>query len=255
MSERRSTSSPKRRRSNSSGPIASSPTADARSGEVELTERGRLTRDKVLASARTVFERDGYLDTRVADIADEAGVAHGTFYTYFRSKEEVFHELARELLGTMLDGSTASAPPEEVLVLDQVRRANRSYLQGYRASAKLMGIVEQVATFDEAIRRIRQDRSDAFTHRSVAGIKTLQDAGLASPDLDPNYASIALTSMVSRFAYVWLVDGPDVGTHLEFEDAVEALSLLWVQALGVPRDAVAPHRASRTKPPKGSVRG
>ena len=161
----------------------------------------------------------------------------------------MFHQLAEDLLATRLDGGSQHERhqgdrPEES-VLDLVRRANRSYLAGYRGRAKLMGIVEQVAMFDPEIRRIRQERSDAFTTRTISNIRLLQKAGLASPDIDPAYASIALTSMVSRFAYVWLVDGPDLGMALEFDEVVESLSVLWVQALGVARDAVAPPRTAR----------
>ena len=43
--------------------------------------KGQRTRRRLLESARTVFERQGYYDARVVDIATEAGVGHGTFYT------------------------------------------------------------------------------------------------------------------------------------------------------------------------------
>jgi AcrR family transcriptional regulator len=45
------------------------------------TSRGRQTRDQLLDAARVVFERDGFLQARVAGICDEAGVSHGSFYT------------------------------------------------------------------------------------------------------------------------------------------------------------------------------
>ncbi len=235
---------PKRRRANAAAPAVE--LDSSRSTDGELTQRGRLTRERVLASARIVFERDGYLDTRVADIADEAGVAHGTFYTYFKSKEQVFLELATGLLGPMMTSPRQMVRDANALVLDQISAANRSYLGAYRASAKLMGIVEQVAMFDPGIRKIRQDRADAFTHRAISNIRQLQRAGTASPDIDATYAAVALTSMVSRFAYVWLADELDVGTELEFEKAVSSLSLLWIQALGISRDARVPTR-SRAK--------
>src|SRR5688500_10413505 len=44
------------------------------------TERGRRMRARLLAAAREVFERDGFLDARVTDISAAAGVAHGSFY-------------------------------------------------------------------------------------------------------------------------------------------------------------------------------
>ena len=61
------------------------------------SQRGTRTRASLVAAARAVFERDGYLASRVTDIADEARVAHGTFYTYFDSKDEVFAAVLHEL--------------------------------------------------------------------------------------------------------------------------------------------------------------
>ncbi len=45
------------------------------------------------------------MDTRIGDITEEATVAHGTFYTYFESK----HELFREVVGTLVQDFIAEA--------------------------------------------------------------------------------------------------------------------------------------------------
>ena len=65
---------------------------------VPSTSRGRRTRAQLVAGARAAFEKNGYLDTRVVDIAAEADVAYGTFYTYFTSREEIFGEVVDQLL-------------------------------------------------------------------------------------------------------------------------------------------------------------
>ncbi|MGH2927257.1 MAG: TetR family transcriptional regulator, partial [Solirubrobacteraceae bacterium] len=60
------------------------------SPKAPVRARGVRTRAALIDAARRVFERDGYLEARVADIAAAAGVAHGSFYTYFDSKDDVF---------------------------------------------------------------------------------------------------------------------------------------------------------------------
>ena len=60
-----------------------------------VTARGVRTRAALVAAARVVFERDGYLDARLVDITAEARCSSGTFYTYFAGKEEVFAEIGR----------------------------------------------------------------------------------------------------------------------------------------------------------------
>lgn len=47
-------------------------------------------RDSILQAARTVFARQGYADTVVEDIANQAGIGKGTLYLYFRSKEQIY---------------------------------------------------------------------------------------------------------------------------------------------------------------------
>lgn len=50
-------------------------------------------RDQILASAKAVFARKGYQATTIADIARESGLAYGSIYWYFSSKDELFHAL------------------------------------------------------------------------------------------------------------------------------------------------------------------
>jgi AcrR family transcriptional regulator len=59
----------------------------------ELTRRGRRSRLALVEAAKRVFGSDGFLNARVLDIALEAGLSHGSFYTYFESKEEIFREV------------------------------------------------------------------------------------------------------------------------------------------------------------------
>jgi len=50
-------------------------------------------REAILRAAITVFAHNGYFNSKVADIAKEAGVADGTVYLYFKSKEEILHSI------------------------------------------------------------------------------------------------------------------------------------------------------------------
>jgi TetR/AcrR family fatty acid metabolism transcriptional regulator len=50
-------------------------------------------REAILRSAIRVFSQNGYFNSKVADIARDAGIADGTVYLYFRSKEEILHSI------------------------------------------------------------------------------------------------------------------------------------------------------------------
>ena len=203
----------------------------AHTGRAPASARGARTRRALVAAAREVFERDGFLEARITDITAQAGVAAGSFYTYFTSKEAVFaaviEELSEEMLHPGLRGTIADRD-DPVAVIEA---ANAAYLDAYRRNAKLMGLLEQVAQIDEDFRRLRLARARAFVRRNAQAIARLQEQGLADPDLDPALAAHALSSMVSRVAYLTYVQGFRAGSPQALRDTV---TRLWVNALAIP---------------------
>jgi AcrR family transcriptional regulator len=204
-----------------------------------LTARGLRTRAALVAAARAVFERDGYLGAKIADIAVGAQTSHGTFYTYFSDKEEVFAAVVRDLREEIMDtGLTAGVG--EYLDRDPfeaIEATIRAYLDAYRRNARIMAIIEQVSTFNDAMREAMHERVMAFVTRAASSIRRLQERGLADRELEPFSTALALSAMVSKFAYLCFVQGEDVGG----EQAVTTLTRMWAGALGL-RAGTAPER-------------
>jgi AcrR family transcriptional regulator len=190
-----------------------------------LTDRTRETRDRLLRVARQVFEDDGFDGASVSRIVEGAGVSRGTFYLYFESKEDIFRTLAESLLQEVvaLQRPTGDAEPIEV-----VRRSIAAFLVYYRRHARLMAVLEQVATHDERFRTLRREMRRGVAERAVRFIGALQRRGVVPATVDPRYAGTALTGMVDRFAYVWLVLEED----FDEPAVVENLTTLWFQAIG-----------------------
>jgi AcrR family transcriptional regulator len=63
------------------------------SDKIPKTKRGRKTREKLLHAAEAEFGERGFPEASIASITQRAGVALGTFYVYFESKEEIFRAL------------------------------------------------------------------------------------------------------------------------------------------------------------------
>ena len=63
------------------------------SAKTPKTARGRRTRDKLLQAAEIEFGEKGFHAAAISGITYRAGVALGTFYTYYQSKEEIFQDL------------------------------------------------------------------------------------------------------------------------------------------------------------------
>lgn len=192
------------------------------------TRRGQRTRDALIRAARPVFENDGFLNARIADITNEAGVAHGTFYTYFDSKEAVFQEVVNSLVGDMFAATQVRGAVGENPV-ESIRTANRLYLEAYERNARMMKVLEEVSTFNPFFRSMWRDIRRVFVERAARGIRRLQDGGLADSNLDPLTAASALGGMVEHFAHVWL----GLGEQFDKQAAVETLTRLWAQAIGL----------------------
>jgi AcrR family transcriptional regulator len=192
--------------------------------------RGTRTRKALVSGARRVFERDGFIDARIADIALEAGVATGSFYTHFDSKDAAFAAVIAELTDETLH------PRVEVTHRDGdpvagIEAAHRAYLETYQRNARLMGLLEQVSLIDEEFGRLRLDRAHAFARRNAKAICRLQQQGFADPTLDPLLTAHALNAMVSRMANMVFVHGEQI----PFESLLTTLTQLWCGALGIPR--------------------
>lgn len=199
--------------------------------QLPTTVRGARTRAALIAAARKVFERDGYLDAKLSDITRAARCATGSFYTYFANKDEIFAAVLAQAQQDMMHPGMGRVSdnddPHAVL-----EASNRAYLEAYRRNAKLMGLLEQVAQVDADFRTFRTRRADAFIRRNAAGIADLQTRGYADPDVDPLLASWALSGMVSRLAYSALVlDEMDA----DFEALVSTVTRLWANALQFPQ--------------------
>src|SRR5437016_7301312 len=72
-----------------------------------LPDRALITdkREAILRAAIRVFANNGYFNSKVADIARAAGVADGTVYLYFKSKEEILHSVFdRSMEDAIADG-------------------------------------------------------------------------------------------------------------------------------------------------------
>lgn len=214
-----------------SSPTPPTSKTEERTDPSPRSAKGQRTRARLVEAAKEVFEERGLNGARVTDITESAGVSYGVFYHYFNSKEELFCEVAEaqedSLLSALQGASMRGLGTEE-----RIRWANQTYLDLYRAESKLMGVIETVSRVDEAVRRARFRREDEFARRIQSSIEALQARGLADPELDAWYAANALGYMVARFAEDWLVHGREY----EFDKAVDQLTRLWVNAVGIERD-------------------
>jgi AcrR family transcriptional regulator len=181
----------------------------------------------VLEAATRVFTDQGYAATRMGDIAAAAGVAHGTVYTYFDTKESVLGSVVEETVVDLLASLRAStaADPRE-----RIADANARYLAAYRQHARLLRVVEEAAYSDEQFRDVLVRLRQTHVRRVAAAVRRLQEEGLADPQPDADTSAAALCAMVEGFARHWLGNGEEHDAAV----ATATLTTLWARALGLP---------------------
>jgi AcrR family transcriptional regulator len=197
-----------------------------------LTDRGRRTREKLLAAARRLFEERGYAATRMSDISPEAGVSHGTVYTWFADKEAVLRALVDEIVG---QAYAALAVGDEISdPLQRMAEANRRYLEAYRRDGRMLEVVEEVATTDPRYREVLTGIRRDHIARVTREIERLQRSGIAAADVDPAIAASALCAMVEGFGRHWYGRGEQESSSYDDATAVATLSTIWARGLGLP---------------------
>ncbi|MGY1806185.1 TetR/AcrR family transcriptional regulator [Blastococcus sp. SYSU D00669] len=199
--------------------------------------RGALRKRELLEAARRVFEERGFIETRVSDIVKEARVSHGTFYTYFDTKEAVFEAVSHDAIDAMLASMAISIPSGDFH--DRVRGSMRRFIRAYRPHATIIGLIEQVGTFSPEMRELRLDVRNSFVQRTRRGIARMKAQGLADADLDEEYTAELLGAMIEHTCYLWF----SLGKEFEEERLVDALTSIWERAL-TPR-----HQLTGDRPP------
>lgn len=195
---------------------------------VPISAKGRRTRRRLLDAAHTVFERDGFLDARIADIATEAGVSHGTFYTYFDSKTEIFRTVITEVMTLVYDTRMSAGDSEGLTPRQRIERGNRQWVKVVHEHCAMLRLHEQVGTFDDEILALRLRVRRQSSERIRKSIDLWQEQGFVRSDLDAACMADALVSMVSNFTYFWLMLGQG---GYDDETAIHTLTEMYVSAL------------------------
>jgi TetR/AcrR family fatty acid metabolism transcriptional regulator len=147
-------------------------------------------RQQLLDAATWVFARTGFRNASITDIIERAGVARGTFYLYFKSKDDIFrlivetfHGQTVALLGGM--GETPSLPaghtPRELLAASFLQWLR--FVDANRDAATV--VLREASTLDARFDKAYTSLRRAAAARLAARFAFLQQRGLASSTLPP----------------------------------------------------------------------
>jgi len=162
-------------------------------------------REAILRAAISVFARCGYFNSKVADIAREAGVADGTVYLYFKSKEEILHSIfdrsVEDALGAAKERVQQLNDPREKL-----RQIAHMHLERLGADRDL-AVVFQVELRGST--KFMEEFSAAGFAEYLSLIRSTfeegQRAGMFRPDLNARVVAKVLFGALDEMATNWIL--------------------------------------------------
>ncbi len=132
------------------------------SGRIPKTKRGRETRDKLLEAAENEFGERGFHEAAISGITQRAGVALGTFYVYFDSKEEIFRALVSHM-GHLTRQWIAERIAESPDRLTAERRGIQAFFEFVRRHNNLYQIISEAQfVAEDAYREYYTAFADAY---------------------------------------------------------------------------------------------
>jgi TetR/AcrR family fatty acid metabolism transcriptional regulator len=204
-------------------------------------ERGNDKRERILAAAERVFARRGFFAARVSEIAKDAGVADGTIYLYFRSKDDLLISLFEHRMkqvNDLLRDAIAAAPQDSPV--DQLHAFIRAYLQlVHREPAAAEVLTIELRQSSKFMKEYENPQFADFLRMLGGIIAAGQQRGEIDDTIPSHVAARMIFGMLDELALAWVlarqppraqaIAAPTPGTRPKKFDIVRAAD--WVVAL------------------------
>ena len=172
-----------------------------------MAQRTQAVEDKrrqLLDAAVRVFARKGFHATRVGDIAEEAGVAHGLLYHYFDSKDQVLEAVFHENWSVLVS-RIASVEETDEPALDQLRHITAIVLRTWLHLPDVVRVVvREFGRSPELAARVGELEQpiDVIERVIARGI----ERGEFRSDVDPRVAATVVYGSIDELLTAWVLD-------------------------------------------------
>jgi len=183
-------------------------------------------RKNILEAAIRIFARNGYFNSRVSEIAKEAGVADGTIYIYFQSKEEVLAAIFEEALQQFIAISkeTLKEVHDPAKKLETIAHLQLKYLGSNRDLAMVFQIeFRHNIMFMERFSKTRLRDYFAIIQEAILDG---QESGLFR-NINSKFATKLFFGMIDELVTSWLISGKDY----PLEEAAAPMTRVFVNGI------------------------
>lgn len=214
-------------------PRATSKTAKGRAAEkpsvreAVRSETRATYREAILVAAERVFGRLGFYETKMADVAAEAGVAAGTLYNYFTNKDEIFASIivrSREQIDGLVQAHTGVEDP-----LERMRLRLRDVFGFVEDHGPLFASFIRVGGFTDYAQKRVIDEDHELGHSkhlelSATTFREAAERGQIRRELDPELLAAVLSGMCDSTIFAWFRRGCPPGI-VDYADQILDLLL------------------------------
>jgi AcrR family transcriptional regulator len=184
------------------------------------------TRERMLNAARVVFEERGYRAATVGAITAAADTAHGTFYLYFKNKDDAFPQVMAAV-GAELGAARRAASGSDRWT--DIESALRGFLDVFVQHPGLWRALLEGMLLSPSIEQMWLDSRAEFVERLAHGLEREQGRGEVR-ELDVRQTALALASMAEWYSFTHLVLGAEHASGDEIDVAVGTLTDVWYHA-------------------------
>ena len=187
---------------------------------------------QIIDAAVRVFARSGYYNSRVSDIAREAGIASGTIYLYFKTKDEILVTLFREKMAQWV-ADVRKQIALEPDALAKIRRIVRLHFEILEQDPALAEVVQvELRQGHKFFRGASAHEVSAYFDLIGSVLEEGVAAGLLRPDLAVKVATKVLFGAMDQMATSWVLGKR--GYHLT--DSAAPLTVMFLK--GVTHDGL-----------------
>jgi TetR/AcrR family fatty acid metabolism transcriptional regulator len=170
---------------------------------VVRAERQADRRRQILEAAVKVFARKGFHASRVGDIAEEAGIAYGLVYHYFKSKEDLLDTIFRttwtEMLARVREVEEAGVPAAEA-----VRQVTALLLRTWRRDPDLVRVLVREVTRSQHVQQEVEEIKEAMDALERI-VRRGQETGEFEGELDPKLAAVVFYGALDEVLTAWVL--------------------------------------------------
>lgn len=195
-------------------------------------EQAAATQRQLLEAARTLFTERGFQATSVAGITEAANTAHGTFYLYFRNKEDVFIQIMASAMEELYRLTVARLVPiTDRYDLAAARERIARYLTTAESHGRLLRALLEAILVNPTVEATWLDLRGRFQGAIAERLRAYQAMGELE-GRNPDLMAGALVGMVEWLAFTRASFGVPGGPE-DTEELIDTVTDLWGRGLGL----------------------